>query len=84
MQNNTQANKNLLSKVGITVGSDGKLSLDESKVKTANAQSGIMEVFEGNRVVVPFTGQTGYKYEILYSALDFEGNTSNKKYYIQF
>ena len=39
MQNNTQANKNLLSKVGITVVSDGKLSLDESKVKTANAQT---------------------------------------------
>lgn len=53
-------------------------------LKTANAQDEIMEVIEGNRRVVKFNGEQGYVYEILYSALDFEGNVSNKKYYIKF
>lgn len=51
---------------------------------SANGQEKMMEVIEGNKLVVPFTGKAGYKYEILYSALDFEGKVMNRKYYIQF
>ena len=56
----------------------------QSALQAANAQSEIMEVIEGNRKVIKFTGQTGFVYEVLYSAIDFEGNVSNKKYYIRF
>lgn len=53
-------------------------------LKDANSQDEVMEVTEGNKQVINFTGKAGYKYEILYSALDFNGKNMNKKYYIQF
>ena len=53
-------------------------------LKDANSQAEMMEITEGNKQVIEFTGKTGYKYEILYSALDFNGKNMNKKYYIQF
>ena len=55
-----------------------------AELKSANGQEKMMEVIEGNKLVVPFTGKVGYKYEILYSALDFEGKVMNRKYYIRF
>ncbi len=54
------------------------------ELKSANGQEKMMEVIEGNKLVIPFTGKAGYKYEILYSALDFEGKVMNRKYYVQF
>ena len=36
MTKNTAANRNMLSRVGITIGKDNKLSVDEEKLKKAN------------------------------------------------
>ena len=55
-----------------------------SELKSANGQAEMMEVTEGNKQVIEFTGKAGYKYEIMYSALDFNGKNMTKKYYIQF
>ena len=42
----TKANKNLLSKVGITVGSDNKLTVDEDKFKSADMTT-VKSLFTG-------------------------------------
>lgn len=55
-----------------------------NELKSANGQAEMMEVTEGNKQVIEFTGKAGYKYEILYGALDFNGKGMYKKYYIQF
>jgi hypothetical protein len=43
----TKANKNLLSKVGITVGSDNKLTVDEDKFKSADMTT-VKSLFTGS------------------------------------
>lgn len=55
-----------------------------NELKSANGQAEMMEITEGNKQVIEFTGKTGYVYEILYSALDFNGKNMNNKYYLQF
>jgi hypothetical protein len=55
-----------------------------AELQSANSQDKMMEVIEGNKLVIPFTGKAGFRYEILYSALDFEGKVMNRKFYIQF
>ena len=47
MVQNSAANKNLLSSAGITIGEDGKLSLDKAKLKEANV-SDLKALFSGN------------------------------------
>lgn len=47
MTSNTSANKKMLDKIGITVGSDNTLSIDEKKFKSAN-MSDISTLFGGN------------------------------------
>jgi hypothetical protein len=42
------------------------------------------EVIPGERLSVPFyADQAGYTYEIIYSALDYRGVTSTRKFYLQ-
>jgi hypothetical protein len=55
-----------------------------NELKSANGQAEMMEITEGNKQVIEFTGKAGYVYEILYAALDFNGKNMNKKYYLQF
>ena len=55
-----------------------------AELKSANSQAEMMEVTEGNKQVIEFTGKAGYVYQIMYSALDFTGKNMTKKYYIQF
>lgn len=47
MTKSTSANKNLLSKVGVTIGKDNKLTVDEEKLKSADINE-LKSLFSGN------------------------------------
>jgi hypothetical protein len=51
--------------------------------KKANSQNYFDEVIEGSRYGVPFVAEAGYTYEIVYSALDYQGKVSQRKFYIK-
>jgi flagellar capping protein FliD len=71
MQGSTNANKNLLQKVGITVGADGKLSLDEDTFKKADMGTA-KSLFNG-------TGSYGWQVSAQASWIDFAAtNEANK------
>jgi len=53
-----------------------------SALNTANAQGMFNKVIDGNNYKVAFVGQAGYTYEIFYSALDYSGKISQRKYYV--
>ncbi|MGN0239130.1 MAG: hypothetical protein ACI4AW_03835 [Paludibacteraceae bacterium] len=53
-----------------------------SKVATTNNNANFNTVLEGNRYGVAFQAEKGYTYEIFYSALDFSGKISQRKYYV--
>ena len=54
-----------------------------SKVATTNNNNANFNtVLEGNRYGVAFQAEKGYTYEIFYSALDFSGKISQRKYYV--
>ncbi len=71
LTNMTKANQNSLSKVGITIGENGKLSVDESTFKKAEMSS-VKSLFNG-------TGSFGYQVSAQASWIDFAaGNEANK------
>lgn len=72
MTNTTKAYSNLLSAVGITVGSDNKLSIDEDAFKTANVSS-IKSLFNGN---------SSYAYSVSAKAsqINYYASTANSIY----
>jgi predicted nucleic acid-binding Zn-ribbon protein len=51
--------------------------------RTANSQKYVNEVIDGARYAVPFVGEAGYTYEIVYAALDYQGKVSMRKYYVK-
>ena len=54
-----------------------------SKVTAANTNNANFNtVLDGNRYGVAFQAEKGYTYEIFYSALDFSGKISQRKYYV--
>lgn len=53
-----------------------------SALNTANSQGLFNQVINGNILTVGFVGQAGYTYEIFYSALDYSGKISQRKYYV--
>ena len=55
---------------------------NEIDITTANNGEGFNEVLDGDVHSVVLDGETGYKYEITYSALDFYGYVVNTKYYV--
>lgn len=55
---------------------------NEVDITSANSGEGFNEVLEGDVHTVALNGQSGYKYEITYSALDFHGYVVNTKYYV--
>jgi len=57
--------------------SDCRAALD-----AVNAQPYFNQVIDGGRYGVAFVPQSGYTYEIFYSALDFSGRISQRKYYV--
>ncbi len=53
-----------------------------SALKAANSGD-LNKVLEGSTREVSFNGQAGYIYEIVYSAVDYDGFISNSKYYVK-
>lgn len=53
-----------------------------SVLKAANSGD-LNKVLEGSTREVAFNGQAGYIYEIIYSAVDYDGFISNSKYYVK-
>ena len=47
-----------------------------------NAQNGIAEILAGNTYQVSATLETGFVYEIVYTAVDFYGKVDAKKFYV--
>lgn len=73
MKNSTAINAKALAKIGITVGSDNKLSIDEKTFKAADMNS-VKSLFNGN-------GSYGYQMEVKASMIDsaasFEASRAN-------
>ena len=67
----TSANENLLSKVGITVGEDNSLSIDEKAFKNAN-MSTVKSLFNGNQ-------SYAYRVSAQASLIDFAAETESAK-----
>ena len=66
---------------------DANGNFDAAAAKAANADSAnenFAKVIEGQERLVTFTGKTGYKYRIVYQALDYHGKIASGRYYVQF
>ena len=53
-----------------------------SLLKAANSGD-LNKVLEGSTRTIEFNGQSGYIYELTYSAVDYDGFISNSKYYVK-
>lgn len=73
MKNATAVNAKALSKIGITIGSDNKLSVDEKTFKAADMNS-VKSLFNGNG---SFGYQTEVKASMIDSAASLEAGRSN-------
>ena len=73
MKNATAVNAKALSKIGITIGSDNKLSVDEKTFKAADMNS-VKSLFNGNG---SFGYQTEVKASMIDSAASMEAGRSN-------
>lgn len=67
----TQANKNLLGKVGITINSDNTLSIDEEVFKASNMDT-VKNIFNGNQ-------SYGYRVSAQASLIDYAASTEASK-----
>jgi predicted nucleic acid-binding Zn-ribbon protein len=66
---------------------DANGNFDAAAAKAANADSAnenFAKVIEGQERLVTFTGKAGYKYRIVYQALDYHGKIASGRYYVQF
>jgi hypothetical protein len=54
----------------------------KSALTTANATEYMATPLNGNEIKVPMQLTKGYTYEIVYSALDYQGVTSTRKFYL--
>lgn len=68
--------------VAVTNAYDAKGNVDVAAAKAANTGD-LNTVLEGGVRTVLFNGQSGYTYEITYSAADFYGMISTTKYYVK-
>ncbi|MDE7406856.1 MAG: hypothetical protein K2M76_00425, partial [Muribaculaceae bacterium] len=67
---------------GTTSAQDGDATCIDL-LKKANSVEYMNQVVDGGRLTVPFYAEkAGYIYEIVYSALDYHGYTSTRKYYV--
>ena len=60
---------------------NGTNTTDQSAIDAANSGD-LNTVLEGSTRVAGFNGQSGYTYEITYSAMDYFGYVVNTKYYV--
>jgi len=63
---------------------DGTFDAAEAKAVNAAGYENFAKVIDGNERVVSFTGKAGYKYRIVYQALDYHGKIASGRYYVQF
>ena len=66
---------------------DANGNFDAAAAKAANADSAnenFAKVIDGQERLVTFTGKAGYKYRIVYQALDYHGMIASGRYYVQF
>ena len=63
---------------------DGTFDAEEAKAVNAAGYENFGKVIDGNERVVSFTGKAGYKYRIVYQALDYHGKIASGRYYVQF
>ena len=66
---------------------DANGNFDAAAAKAANADSAnenFAKVIDGQERLVTFTGKAGYKYRIVYQALDYHGKIASNRYYVQF
>ncbi|MBO5718094.1 MAG: hypothetical protein J6R71_00495 [Bacteroidales bacterium] len=68
--------------VAVTAAFDRHGNSVESVARAANTGD-LNTVLDGQTRAISFNGQSGYTYEITYSAVDFSGYISNTKYYVQ-
>ena len=68
--------------VAVTKAYDANGNLDVAAAKAANAGD-LNSVLEGSVRTVEFNGESGYTYEIAYSAVDYYGMISTTKYYVK-
>ena len=68
--------------VAVTAAFDKDGNSVESVARAANSGD-LNTVLDGQTRAISFNGQSGYTYEITYSAVDFSGYISNTKYYVQ-
>lgn len=59
----------------------GSNTTDQAAINAANSGD-LNVVLEGQTRAIAFNGQSGYTYEITYSAMDFFGYVANTKYYV--
>jgi hypothetical protein len=55
----------------------------KSLIQSANGGTNMMKVIDGNETV-KFSGQSGKIYQVSYAAVDYKGQMTRKKFYIQF
>ncbi|MCR4925615.1 MAG: hypothetical protein K5917_04930, partial [Clostridiales bacterium] len=78
--NDTNANKNLLSKVGITINKDDTLSIDKEKFSKAN-DSDIKTLFEGN---YSYASKVEKESDSINKIVEKEMNANKKSYQYQY
>ena len=61
----------------------GMILEQEQKLNAAGFEN-FGKVFEGQERSASFEGKAGYKYRIVYQALDYHGMIASNRYYVQF
>ena len=63
---------------------DGTFDANEAKRVNGAGFENFGKVFEGQERVASFEGKAGYKYRIVYQALDYHGMIASSRYYVQY
>lgn len=72
--------------IDATSGKDAKADDDatcKTKLIAANSSGDFNTMLEGSTQTVTFTPSAGYIYEVLYSVLDYNGDITNRRFYVR-
>ena len=84
----TPAYKKYVAVVNVTDATSGKDAKGDNdtdcktKLISANSSGDFNKVLEGSTQTVTFTPAAGYIYEVLYSVLDYNGDITNRRFYV--
>ena len=84
----TPAYKKYVAVVNVTDATSGKDAKGDNdtdcktKLISANSSGDFNTVLEGSTQTVTFTPAAGYIYEVLYSVLDYNGDITNRRFYV--